>query len=203
MLRPPFATIDRRLFALRAQDERPDAYRLPYGDDSGVPLGITLGFDGPNILARLPRPPRSALQIEGGGTVDMSSRRLHRIAEKREPMPEIRVSAGSATYRLSVFTAMGYLTSIVDDADGAFTLLDILSLRHNPSDRVSHWAIALKSATTLDLATSFPLLIETGRWTETPAGRVFAVEASAPDFVWLGFDSGFAEFMMGKVPDDS
>ncbi|MCA8944345.1 MAG: hypothetical protein KDB80_17400, partial [Planctomycetes bacterium] len=169
----------------------------------------TLGFSGPNVLGVLGKPRYDRLDVEVEGALSLGSRSIYELNRMKRPgeelgaSPKIIVGGQHAAYRFTIFTAMGYVTSVrtlepTDDRrfDAVF---DLLWFDYDPNDP-NRFAQALTGPTVFDLSTRFPLMIEGGRVDDTPAGRVFVTESCARQFLWIEFDRQFANLMNGAIP---
>lgn len=207
LLQPPFvpSTAPRRIFALRPLDGRADAFRLPYGDTSGLPFAApTFAFDGPGILARLPSPASPKLEVQFDGPEQISTGSFLALHERRIAHRFLVRHAPTGLFRVTTFTAGGYVTAIVPgEAFGerqAIDLTSYLTARYvdNENRDSAHVLFAFGIATTFDLDLRFPVLIESGEWRESASrARVFHALAAASEPVWLTFDRGVAEFLAG------
>lgn len=208
MLAPPFTQTTTQLLAMRPLSEIPRAFRVPFDDDRGLPLATTLQFEGPKILARLPRmraPSRVDVQIEG--SLVLTTKRIHSISsgaaapDAASTFLSVPGQEGRA-FRLTLFCGMGYLSTVIpSDADARFDLIsDLLQFQYAPGVTTDLWGHALRIPTTFDLEPRFPLLVEAGAVVDTPAGPVFEPQVVASDFVWLEFDRKYAELIAGRAP---
>ncbi|MGE0144037.1 MAG: hypothetical protein AB7I19_09420 [Planctomycetota bacterium] len=207
LLEPPFAPISarRRVFALRPLDGRADSIPLPHGDTFGLPFASpTLAFDGPGILARLParEGPELTARFDGPEVVSTG---LFLALHERKISPRILVQGASTPlFRVTLFTAGGYVSAVMPgsptESGHAIELASFLTARYVDNDHrdSAHVLFALGIATTFDLETRFPVLIESGEWRESPgAVRTFEALAAAREPIWLTFDRGVAEFLAG------
>jgi len=193
LLQPPFVERDpRRVLALRPLTTRADARTVPYGESVGLPFRApTLAFDGADARTLLPPAELPDLRLEGPSRVPTSSLdALNRgEVEARITAPGVR----AAGFRVTIFTAGGYLTVEVPDAgsgaDGAIDMRDVLVARHVHSEGKDqeHVLFALAIATTFDLDTTFPLLVE------ALDDEGVTTHANRTPFM-LGFDRGLHAF---------
>src|SRR5690606_19345159 len=157
-LRPPIADVaPRTVRALRPLD-RPDAWTIPFGERRGVPFAdsATLAFDGPEILATLPPPAVTELSVELDGPETIATGELLAIEAGEERRILVR-PVRSAWYRVTLFTAGGYMTVFVPDRapeeerTGWIDLRDLLHARYarGPGPDRAHVAFALAVATAL------------------------------------------------------
>ncbi len=210
LVRPPFSEHTSAIYPLRPLAQSPTTFRLPYGDETAVPLGATLAYHSPRILGQLRQPPHADLAVEVEGSLELSSERLHRLGKKREQSGDTSGStvlrcpgqAGNA-FRLTLFTGRGYVSTLIpSDDDGAFDLVfDLLWFRYD-TESSDRWAQALITPSAIDLSTRFPLLVEVGQIVESVAGPVFALESCARDFVWIELDGDYADLMTGRPPGE-
>jgi hypothetical protein len=207
LLEPPFAPADarRRVFALRPLDGRADAMRLPHGDSFGLPFTApTLAFDGPGILARLPKLEVPELIAQFDGPEIVTTGLFLALHERRISHRILVRGASSEWFRVTVFTGGGYVCAVLPGSPiengHAIDLAAILTARYVDNDQrdSAHVLFALGIATTFDLDTRFPVLVESGEWRESAgAVRTFQSLAAAREPVWLTFDRGVAEFLAG------
>ena len=119
--------------------------------------------------------------------------------------PKIRLRGVRATlYRMTVLTARGYLTSYVEDGgtdpsspdgsiDVGLALLEGLIDHDEEPDRRARLGSLLREATTLDLSTRFPVLIEVDTRAEFSGRREdFVADRANFEPVWLILDRRFA-----------
>lgn len=193
LLQPPFALTDaRRVFALRPLTTRGDARTVPYGETAGLPFGApTLRFDGADTRALLPRAELPDLALTGPARLATDS--LDAINRGEIDAKLVVRGVRAAKFRVTIFTACGYLTAEVDDVgsgnDGAVGLRDVLVARHVHRDGAdqAHVLFALAIATTFDLDTTFPLLVE------ALDEQGVTTHANRTPFM-LGFDRGLHAF---------
>jgi hypothetical protein len=202
LLQPPFVADEPRVCrALRPLSQREDALRLPYGDGVGLPFDApTLGFEGPAVRALLPpaRLPDAPLELVGLETVATAD--LLDLHEGRKSARILVRGVRAERFRVSLFTAGGYLSVEVEDraaagaADGAIDLRELLVGRFvtTPGADQAHLLFALAVATSLDLEPVFPVLVEALRdGAPTHANR-------RP--LRLRFDRGLDAFVHGRWP---
>lgn len=218
MLLPPFGPGGPRLFALRPLADVPGVVRLetPGEPPFALPGGSTWWFAAPSALARVPAAtpelPDLPLAGDADGVVDLSTARLFDFAGRAKDLFAHRApSFGLRTpgvkpmgYRVTIFTASGYLACLCFDyglagpEDGWIDLLRFLA-RDDVSGvqpaiysvTGSAWAgEALTVPTTIDLDPSFPVLVEAGRVDPT-TGR-FTPTHRARRLLEFHFDHGYA-----------
>ena len=166
LLQPPFVARDpRRVFALRPLTTRADARVVPYGEMEGLPFRApTLRFEGAESRSVLPPADLPDLELDGVTRVATSSLDALNRGEVEATLTARSVRASK--FRVTVFTACGYLSVEVPDAgtgaDGSIGLRDVLVARHVLRDGADqeHALFALAIATTFDLDTTFPVLVE-------------------------------------------
>ncbi|MBI5852845.1 MAG: hypothetical protein HZB39_17680 [Planctomycetes bacterium] len=210
LLAPPFAKAPwRRVLALRPLDQRPDAIAIPYGDDRGLPvLAPTMRFAPGDALDRLERAELAdlTLRIEGGATVATSM--LLDLDNKRARIAVRASGVRSAWYRVTLFTASGYLSCLLQDRaeagdpDGAIDVVDLLRARYvtGAGPDTAHVLFALGVAATFDREPRFPLLIEAGELDPAQGPAAFRATHANRSLVELAFDRGIAEFLAGRPP---
>ena len=205
LLRPPFVDAPgRAVLALRPLDPRPDAFRLPYGESTGLPFTAANTVrlaDGGRILALLPPNRLAPLELTLEAPTTIATDDLLALYERRREA-WIRVDGAVAPqYRVSLFTAGGYLTTLVANrapagADhGRIDIVDVLVARYVSVDRPDqcHVAFALEVPTGLDLEPSFPVLVEAGAL-DAATGTFTATHANH-EVLRLGLERSFAKFI--------
>lgn len=195
MLRPPFYETAIPLYALRPLAEVPGAFRLENPDRSpfAIPEGSTWWFQDKVELTRCAPPsklPKLEITGDDNGVVDFSTENLlPLIAQYAEIKATGRDSFGlrfpgvkGPFFRLTLFTANGYLCCIFSDHGKAalnYGRLDAVALltkndepghqyeiaRFAPSD--TFLGEALTVPTTIDIDPEFPVLIEAGNFEMT------------------------------------
>ncbi|MCA8952008.1 MAG: hypothetical protein KDE27_21035 [Planctomycetes bacterium] len=220
MLLPPFGDGRVRPLALRPLVDAPAVFRL--SDDNAptaLPAGSTFRFDGSATLVPAPAPtPLPDLPITGdaGGVVDFTTSLDEATANFRTLFEQRRPSFGIATpgvkpalYRLTIFTANGYLCCSCADYGlgpaGAGWLDGLRLLVHDPvsGTQAARTALrddALASAdlvvpTAIDLSTDFPVLLEAGSATMGPRGVVFRPTHRARRLLIFRFGRSYAAWV--------
>lgn len=198
LLQPPFVDADaaRTVLALRPLDARPDALRVPYGDERGLPFAApTLAFTGPTIRSLLPPAELPDCEVELVGAERIATADLMDLHEERRVVRLVVRGVRAPRFRVTIFTAGGYLTAILPDRgtegspDGAIDVAELLRARYvaNAGSDRAHVAFALAVPTTLDLEPAFPVLVEALQdGVPTCANREPLV---------LRFDRGLARFL--------
>ncbi|MDP6929774.1 MAG: hypothetical protein QF412_08745 [Planctomycetota bacterium] len=208
MLQPPFSETRRRLLALRPLSEAPGTITIDYGGEQGLPGGISLRFDDPDTLRRLPPSSRATMEVAIDGPSHVTSNILWGWNTKRRgPSWFVTKGTHAKQYRITIFTARGYLSTILtneagaDKTDGRVSVEAWLRApyRIDPRDPARQDAIlmALGQATTLDLETRFPVLVEAGEG----GPEDFRTSKVAGNLIELEFDRDFQELSEGRVPD--
>ncbi len=205
ILRPPFvpAAEQREVLALRPLAQDPLVRTLPYGESSALPFDLPtmqVSADGRTAVL-LPRAGLQPLQLENLGPEVVATRDLLALHEGSR-VHRIRVSVRAQHYRVSLFTAGGYLTVLLPDRagpdldSGQIDVLELLTARHVEYDAADehHVAFALATPTALDLSLRFPLLVEAGRMVN---GQFTATHANRTP-LRLGFDRGYPRFIAGE-----
>ena len=198
MTQPPFGEDRHRWFALRPLSPRADASVLPYGETKGLPHGRTVSLMDETGAFVLPvdRRPRVDVRIEGPS--HLTSEVLTDISKNRIEPAFVIGGARTSHYRLTIFTAGGYVTCILPneipegEAGGRVRLLSWLMAETTPRAAIAQ---DLYVPTALDLETRFPVLIETGEVVTQQHGVEFAATGVGHDFVWLQFDRSYTAFM--------
>ena len=208
LLAPPFTVGPaRRVLAMRPLAQRADAIRCPYDAAFGLPFDEpTLRFEGESVAEVLPRSKLADLELryDGPTTVpsdaflDLDARRLRaRVTVLKNDAPWLRVT---------LFTPGGYLATLLpsrspDDAaeSAGFDLARFLRARFVTTVAAdnAHVLFALGVATTFDLETRYPVLVEAGDIESSAAGPTFRATAANRVPLELGFDRGIAAFLAG------
>lgn len=195
LLQPPFGPGRHRTLALRPLDPRPGVHRIDHGERFGVPGAQTLAFAGSEILSLLPpaSPPSLGVVLDGPD---------HLTSELFADWHAGRATAWLAVrglrvehLRITLFTAGGYLSSILAVGDdGRVTMADWLQSRYAAEPNQLFVLQALRAATTMDLETRFPVLVEAGRVVPTPTGKGFETTHARRELLWLTFDRDYAQW---------
>ncbi|MBK8975411.1 MAG: hypothetical protein IPM29_05760 [Planctomycetes bacterium] len=203
LLREPFVprpALERTVLALRPLDARPDSLRIPYGESSGLPFDApTLLVDdgGRIVVGPLPRPgPLADLELRYDGPAALTRRFLTDLDGGRANASIAVAGVRATAWRVTLFTAGGYLTCIVSDhgdreaGDGLIALRDVLLARYvaAPGADRAHVFLALEVPIALDLDTRFPVLVEALDAHGAPTGA-----NRTP--LWIGFDREVAAML--------
>ncbi len=219
LLEPPFGPGSTRLYALRPLAEVPGVIRLaPPGDlPFALPQGSTWFFADASALGRAteasPRPPDLTItgDVSDAGVVDLSTQRLFEFTARSPQLFADRApSFGLRTpgvkpegYRVTIFTANGYLSCLCFDYDLAGPndgWIDML--RFLAEDKRSRqpaitalvgaaWAgEGLTVPTTIDRDPEFPVLLEAGSLDRTRG--TFTTTHRARRLLTFRFDRGYA-----------
>ncbi|MCA8966699.1 MAG: hypothetical protein KDC48_17595, partial [Planctomycetes bacterium] len=220
MLAPPFADDPARLYALRPLSEVRGVVRLSAADELpfALPEGSTWFFAGADTFGRAPeaapRPPDLLIEGDADGLLDVSTQRLFAVtAQAQQLFAQRAPTFGLRTpgvkpqgYRVTIFTASGYLSCLCGDYDvdgptaGSIDLLRFLA--QDPTRPALPPAItatvgtawageALTVPTTLDRDTDFPVLIEAG----SMQNGQFVPTARARRLLRFRFDRGYAAWV--------
>lgn len=182
MLLPPFAARPHRLYALRPLATSDSAFRLELDDGvpRALPDGSTWHFDTPAALALVPpRVDLPDLAVAGlvDGGVDLTGPALDALLPAGASGPRLRTpQVRTSHYRLTVFTAGGYLATLfgnhatADAADGVVDFRAWLAGDGAAGHEAARYGFggaeyvgeALVVPTTMDLTPSFPVLLEAG-----------------------------------------
>lgn len=201
LLAPPFREPALPLYALRPLIDGPGIFRLAPADQPpfALPAGSTWFFADPSALGLAPAgPPLPDLAIAGDddGVVDLTTPRLEALARRDVPMVLTTPGLRAAAYRLTLFTAGGYLTTVVHDGAGDHPHGAIDLYRWFAGDDGRPTGIgsdgpplleALAIPVTTDLDPSFPVLLEAG---EVVAGQ-FVPTHRARRLLRMRFDRGY------------
>lgn len=204
LLEAPFTMASSRLFALRPLSQSPGARRLPYGDERGLPIGRTFSIVNDSILAALPTVALRDLPLQMDSGVDLSTENLRRVLSAGGKLMLRMPGHRSPFYRVSVFTAGGYLTCLVPDSgqgaagEGSIDLFALLREGRVDSDGEQRLWMALRQPLTLDLDRRLPVLVEAGEMQETSAGSVFTATHANRSPLMLRFDREYPEGIRGQ-----
>lgn len=198
MVLPPFGEGQHRVFALRPLSPRGDAPRLPYGETKGLPHGHTISLmdDTGAFILEPDRRPRVDARIEG--PAHLTSQVLMDINENRAAPAFVIGGERAPHYRITLFTAGGYLTCVLPNEvppvqpGGRVGLRPWLEAKTTARE---HIVRDLLVPTAIDLETRFPVLIEAGETITTDGRTTFAATAVGRDLVWVEFDRDYAAFM--------
>jgi hypothetical protein len=185
---------------------------VPYA----LPAGTTMFFLGPELLGRAPAQPRPNLPVAFDGGTDCSFDQLLALVPADGAPAKQRVLRTSGVsplaYRITVFTAIGYFCALLQNrtpaaGSGEISLRDLLSSGRFagplPLARLADPSTAgkepadsalldgLSVATTHDLATDFPVLVEAVEF----AGSEVQVTHRARELVSLQFDRQLPRFV--------
>jgi hypothetical protein len=204
LVEQPFTLGDSRLFALRPLAQSQAVRRLPYGDERGLPIGRTFSIVNDSILAALPAASLRDLPLQLDSGVDLSTANLRRVLQEGGKLVLRMPGQRSAAYRVTIFTAGGYLSCLVSDAgeggsaDGSIDLFALL--REGTIDTAGEQRLwmALRQPLTLDLDRRLPVMVEAGTLQETAAGRVFSATHANRSPVMLRFDRDYPEGIRGQ-----
>lgn len=223
MLQPPFCETPVPLFALRRLAPQPSILRLDMSDGMpfSLPGGSTWWFPDATSLGRAPAPsplPKLVLQGDRDGALNLNSQRLtemsngyqQMIASGAESFGLTTPGAMPAWYRITVFTANGYVCCVCPNhaRPGATAgRIDVARMLGGDASRGQTAASltgpgsspylgdALVVPSVIDLVPEFPTLIEAGR-IDTQKRR-FVVSHRAQRLVTLQFDRGYAAWVRG------
>ena len=220
LLKQPFTAHrqSRALFALRPLDGSPVSRTIEAGDTEGIPLPHcpTFGFTDPTIVARLPNPSRTRIRVRAGTSTpgqdptDFSTATLQALAAgETDRFLEIEGAPEAATYRLTLFTPGGYLSSVTTSVqpqgpDTSHKRLDLAAFfttaRYalGPDIPDGRYVLtALEKAVSIDLESTYPLLVEAGTQRAVPGSQalVFQSTHTAAQWVELTFDRGLSGFL--------
>lgn len=212
LLLPPFVPAERAhaaLYALRPLAGGPPAWQLEYDDERGLPVedAVTLRFDGPAILGRLPAARLAPLSVTVEGVHRFVPEHLRMLHEGRAESWLVMRGVRAPFFRVTVFTAGGYLTAVVPDQaaagspDGRVAVLAVLEARYVttlPGPDMAHVAFGLTVPATFDRSTRFPVLVEAGVVEQTAAGPVFAATHAARELLTFELGRDHAAFMGGR-----
>ncbi len=209
LLRSPFVESKQRVFALRPLGQEGNVYRLPYGDEQGLPFGTSLALADPSIVGRLPktRIPDLDLRLEGPAKLDLTT--LRRLVAGETELRIVTPKVHADVYRVTLFTAGGYLSFFAPNAaakgsaDGHIDLWKelrtaALYVHSDTPLATGYTALALEVPTTMDLEPSFPVLVESGSYVQTVAGMGFKARRANHQILWLHFDHDYARFIRGE-----
>ena len=200
MLEPPFGPGGVSIYAHRPAGATASAIRLSNADDLPVapPEGTTLLFRGPNLLTTVPAAMLPDLPLSTEGGTDFGGNALLRIAEgERRALRTPGTNAPS--FRITVFTATGYLSAVFDQpeqsADGSIIDLKTFFVEAQwATEGDQYWLAGLIVPSTIDLNPVFPVLVEAGYG----SGHEFVATHRARELLGFRFDHDFPK-MLRKV----
>jgi hypothetical protein len=138
MFAPPFGPGSIRVFPLRPAEATASAVRLadPGEVPFALPGGSTWFFDGSEALYAAPPVPLPDLEVAVDGGLDLPTSRLDALARADGDPLAVRIpvrtpGVSPAAYRVTFFTAVGYLSALfvnqrAAERDGGFELRDFL-----------------------------------------------------------------------------
>jgi hypothetical protein len=193
ILAPPFGD-GHRVFALRPLGGGGGTF-IPYGVYDGLPEGTTLSLRGggqPRVLAPTPLP-RIDVALEG--TARLTSDVLEQMRQGSADPAFVLGTPRAPWYRITLLSACGYLGGLVPnesaaDVDGGRVRVRTWFGASNVGAITVGEEIRLPVA--LDLELRFPLLVEAGDVTTTPAGPVFEPTHVGRTLLWVEFDGDYA-----------
>ncbi|MEM7200451.1 MAG: hypothetical protein AAF628_09320 [Planctomycetota bacterium] len=165
LLAPPFGDGTRRALALRPLVPGPDAPRLPYGDEFGLPVGTTAAAISGTGFGLLPPAPLRKMDARLDDVSQLDPETLWRL-HRGEQAPVFVASRPASHYRITAFTAGGYVTAVLPneapaDADsGRVSLARWLEAETSPNAFV---VTDLVVPAVLDLELGLPVMVEAGQ----------------------------------------
>ena len=198
MTMPPFGRGRQRPFAFRPLVDRPDPFRP--GEIAAIP-----GFT-PMVAWETQSRSRARSRIERceavlDGPERWTSQLFWDLHRERTQAAFVIRGLRAPSYRITVFTAGGYLTAVCADeaapgsADGRVRYQSWLAGRTAGQGEDARMAFGLVTPTVLDLDTRFPVFVEAG------GGTPFAATHAARSLLWIEFERDFAEWAHGRVAD--
>ncbi|MBK8101064.1 MAG: hypothetical protein IPK26_28605 [Planctomycetes bacterium] len=210
LLRPPFHAADVGVYALRPIVEVPGVLRLTTGDEAPflLPLGSTWFFVGSDGLARAPSSPLPDLPVEPA-ELDLGSANLMAMAERRRVIGLRTPGVRTPFFRLTIFTATGYLCSVFANhaaegqSAGEMDLLRWFGGDPSRGEDAARYALTgdayvlrgLEVPTTLDLSTRFPVLLEGGTVDLQAVPPTFTPSHRTRKMLQWQFDREFPKFV--------
>ncbi len=205
LLAPPFAADPARVYALRPLAEVRGAVRL--FEDGELPFtlpeGSTWFFAGADTFGRAPQGqvlPELVVAGDDDGLVDFSTPRLYAIAGEELAFGLTTTPGRPQGFRLTLFTANGYLACLFFDhgnANDPHGTIDARKLLAGDGKQLeparygllgsAYIGEALPVPTTIDRDTDFPVLLEAGSWQD---GR-FVPTARAQRLLRFRFDRDY------------
>jgi len=221
MLRAPFSERDVALYALRPMLRTPNAFRIETPDEApfALPSGSTWWFPDSSALGRAPAPPplpELVIQGDAQGVLDITTPRLMPLIEAYKDIKlTSRDSFGLAMtgvkgpfFRITIFTANGYLCCICSDhsrpgeSDGRLDVIRFLARNKAPQHAYDIGRLALSDTfigdalpvpTTIDLVPEYPVLIEAGIFDFDK--RTFTPSHRARRMITFRFDRDYADWV--------
>ena len=208
MLREPFGPGHPQLFALRPLVEAPGVFRLtpPGAAPFALPQGSTWFFAAATALGRAPAPPvLPELEIRGDLdrdlVVDLTTPRLLALATKELTIGLTTRPGRPQAFRLTIFTANGYLCCLFLDhgeTGSGHGTIDLFRLLGGPPLIKAQYGVGdvlnlgdgMVVPATIDLDPTFPALLEAG---ELDLQRLrFTPTHVASRLLRLRYDRGYA-----------
>ncbi len=201
LLQPPFGDGRHATYALRPLDPSARANQLAYGERRGLPFGATLsllrGGTGVGLLPPERRPTFEA-RLEQAMVLDANA--LTAIHGGAVAPAFVLGAPRAPSYRISLFSAGGYVTAICDngadaETDGGRVAIADWLRAETGENRFVATDLVLPAA--IDLSLRMPVLIEGGTLVTERAGLppAFAATHHAADWVWLELGEDYATFI--------
>ena len=199
MLQPPFGPGGLQVYAHRPASEAPGVIRLENAEGMPIapPAGNTLLFRGPDLLTTVPAEtlPELPILVEGEGGTDFSGDALLRMAagEARTlKTPGIQAPA----FRITLFTSTGYLSAVFDqplltDEGSTIDWATFFKTAQWATEGQNYWLVGLEVPSTIDLDTTFPLLVEAGQG----SGHEFVPTHRARELLEFRIDRDFPKML--------
>lgn len=170
LLQQPFAGGSVRLLALRPAAEVPGVWRISPPDRApfALPGGTTLWFADPDDLRPAAAEELPELPLEVIGGTDLRDDAIRRLADNRLQIQIRTPGVRPEAYRVTFFTATGYLCSVIGnhgtivEPDGHVDLRKFFVEGCWARTGETHVLRGLEVPTIHDLVTEFPALVEAG-----------------------------------------
>ena len=203
LLSPPFGPGQHRVFALRPLVDIPSVYTLDNRENHALPEGITLAFEGGEILShRLQTMPLPDLRVRLDAPQLLTYEWLMQLARREVGGALVMEGVHTSHYRITVFTAGGYMAAIAPDrsppgrTDGRVELFDLFNTDGRYAGRADALlTTGLQVPITMDLSRRFPVLVEAGHMVDVLGRQFFAPTHSSRRFLWFEFDQLFPQFV--------
>jgi len=209
LTRRPFGGTNAPLYALRPINQRAGAWRLPYGESAAMPFGVTLDVQGLRVRPNTAPPSTKDLPLRLTGPDVLTTAALDLIVKNYQAKLRGEPSTGedpvltlrgvrAKSYRVTIFTANGYLTTFIPDSasgdasDGQLEIGPILMGKLSQAADAHAVGDLLQRATALDLSCRFPILVEADLRPGEP-GNFQATHANRTP-VWVTIDRQFANW---------
>lgn len=209
LTRPPFATSQAAVYALRPMSQAPSAWRVSFGAARAMPFGETFAVEGFKIRTAPAGTRPTNIELRLNGTNNLTLAVLDQIVKNYQAKLSGRPTTGkdpamtlvglrAERYRVTILTANGYLTTFLPDMAGAGSKngrIELGPILMGDLNKVGSQKVGdlLQHATALDLSLEFPILVEADlRPGSTPA--TFQTTHANRQPIWVRLPRLFANW---------